>query len=171
MKSTFVSRRGDEQVGAKWTDIAILRIESIMTQAVWVGTLCLVHNASARIELVPLTPCPNTTNTAAEGILTWSASEKNLIVNGDFESLGFWGWTKQCPANKDFIINQGDYKPTPAESGQPVFSGTASAVSISRATGTQALVQNGSLPPHATCAMLSWADRLRNFAPSYDNPK
>ncbi len=114
MNTAFSSRTREEFL-QNGSNIAIRLIKSIMTQAALVVTLFLVQNVSARIELVPLTPNTNAVNITAEGSLFWSASGGNIIVNGDFEN-GFYGWTKLCPLNKDFIINQGDYKQSPTDS-------------------------------------------------------
>jgi hypothetical protein len=131
MKSTFVFLRREEKVCAKWTNIAVLLIESIITQAVWMGVLCLVQNASARIELVPLTPYPNAINTAAEGLLTWSAPGRNLIVNGDFESGGFLAGPNNAPPTRTLLSIMGTtnhhpptadnrfFRETPARSRSP----------------------------------------------------
>jgi uncharacterized repeat protein (TIGR01451 family) len=132
------------------------------------GVLC-ADLLNPRGDVVPLTPAPAAANVPAEGLLTWSASGSNLVVNGDFETGDFTGWGKQRTMVSDFVINQGAYKSPYTGAPEPTFSGRSSAVTTSTGTATQALVQDISIPANAACAVLSWADRIRNFATNYSN--
>ncbi|MBI2924771.1 MAG: DUF11 domain-containing protein [Verrucomicrobia bacterium] len=131
--------------------------------------LCACSAAGLEPPFAPNPPSA-AANSLAEGELSWAAGGSNLIINGDFEAGTLTGWRKESPTGKDFILNKGAYDPPGSDPVQPVFSGTVSVVATTGAPGAQALVQDLTIPPTATSAVLSWADRIRNYAPLFSHP-
>ncbi len=131
--------------------------------------LCACSAAGLEPPFAPNPPSA-AANGLAEGELSWAAGGSNLIINGDFEAGTLTGWRKESPTGKDFILNKGAYDPPGSDPVQPVFSGTVSVVATTGAPGAQALVQDLTIPPTATSAVLSWADRIRNYAPLFSHP-
>ncbi|HEX4646845.1 MAG TPA: hypothetical protein VH598_14675, partial [Verrucomicrobiae bacterium] len=122
---------------------------------------------------VPGNPQPadlSVTNTTP-GALAWSpglGEGMEQIVNGGFESGDFTGWTKIPSASGDFILDDGTVSPPSADALTPPFDGNFSAFAQQTAPGILMLRQDITLPANATVVMLSWVDRIRNFAADFD---
>jgi hypothetical protein len=123
---------------------------------------------------LPVFPNPSngSTNVPVDAQLYWSLGEQELIVNGDFETGNFNGWTKQNQ-NGDTFMNNSSYQPT---TGVPPFPPYAGAwCTITEQTGgfggiSQTIYQDVLIPANAQSAVLRWVDRIWNFAGNFFNP-
>lgn len=142
----------------------------------WAFPLTLVSflwtSEFSRSAQAPFGPSPShrSTNQPASGVLAWVAGRTNLIVNGDFEGGDFTGWERSGTSDGNFILNDGTIDSAGPEGVQPVYSGDVSVVSTASVPGTRVLVQDITIPAGATSAVLSWADRIRNYTDRFSSP-
>src|SRR6185369_13961997 len=98
--------------------------------------------------------------------LSWSSGTGELIVNGDFETGTFIGWSRQNNGAGNFFINDGTYVPEGSDGALPPLSGSYSVVSSQTGPGQHVLYQDVSIPQGAS-GYLNWADRIRNYATDF----
>jgi hypothetical protein len=100
--------------------------------------------------------------------LSWSIGPAGEFVqNGGFETGTFTNWFKENVGGGDWVVNDGTYNPPGPESAIPPYTGSYSVVSEQTNTGTHVLYQDVALPPTASSAVLSWVDRIRNYASDF----
>lgn len=164
----FDSIRGSARTNSySWRPRFVKDLGFILLLSGWIT--CMTCPEESYADLAPLTPTPGSTHNSAEGMLTWRASGRNLIVNGDFESGNFTGWTKRRSSYPDIALNRLDHNLMPARGSQAVYSGQVCAVFSSSSIGSQALVQQVELPSECTGLRLSWADRISNRASNFNS--
>lgn len=136
---------------------------------VWILCFSVFLCASARTASpLPEGPGPSTNRFALPpGVdldrLTWVGGGTNLLVNGDFETGDFTGWTREGPVGKEFrVLNR--------STSSRVFSGNHAVAFQSLAQGPMTLSQVVTLPADAKGAVLSWVDQIQNDAPRYAPP-
>ena len=97
------------------------------------------------------------------------ASTTDLIVNGDFETGDFTGWTVINTGTGSWSINTGSFDPPgPGEALAPI-AGNFDAVSSQTSPSQNILKQQTiTLPSSITSAVLSWSDRIRNDGGFFD---
>jgi hypothetical protein len=98
-------------------------------------------------------------------------STPGQIVNGDFETGNFSGWTLANSGNGTFVINNGTYIPPGPGIPLPPYSGNFSALSTQSGAGVHTIYQDVTLPAGATSATLRWADMILNSAKSFSDPQ
>ncbi len=112
-------------------------------------------------------------------VLEWSGlvsdvggQKINLIVNGDFESGNFSGWTLLSdPADSGaFVINDSIFIPDGPDGPMPPYRGRYSAMSSPSSHGVRTIYQDVALPADAVSLTLHWADMIRNHADFFENP-
>jgi hypothetical protein len=105
--------------------------------------------------------------TQTDGVL----ATPGQIVNGDFETGSFSGWTlANSNSSGTFVINNGTYDPLSPDGPLPPYSGSFSALSNQGGPGIRTIYQDVTLPADATTATLRWADRIRNHATEFLDP-
>ena len=92
-----------------------------------------------------------------------------LIVNGDFEAGKFDSWTLQDSGTGTFVINDGTFDPPSSDGPLPPLAGSYSALSTQPGPGLHVLYQDVAIPSGSQLT-LSWKDRIRNHATSYQDP-
>jgi hypothetical protein len=102
--------------------------------------------------------------------LGWDAAEGDLIVNGDFETGDFTGWTVGGFGGGGWILNDGTIDPDSSDGPRPALTGAFSVVAVQNGNGRHTLSQEIQIPDGATSGtMLRWRQELRNHAGVYDN--
>ncbi|MBI1840537.1 MAG: M36 family metallopeptidase, partial [Verrucomicrobia bacterium] len=96
--------------------------------------------------------------------LSWDRIEGDLLVNGDFETGDLTGWSRSDTGAGGFLVDNGSFDPPSPEGPQPPFAGGFSALSSQFGNGHHELWQDIAIPSGATPVMVSWADRIRNYA-------
>jgi len=91
------------------------------------------------------------------------------IVNGDFETGNFSGWTVINSGDGAFVINNGAYIPLSGDGPFPPYSGNFSALSDQAGPGIHTIYQDVTLPSGASVT-LRWADMIRNHADIFVDP-
>jgi uncharacterized repeat protein (TIGR01451 family) len=136
-------------------------------------------NGSASIFIIddespppPSNPRPGNLAVAvpANTNLMWNngaGGSNELIINGGFEAGTFDNWLKENSGSGDFVINNGSYDPPGDEVPTPPFAGSFSAVSEQLGGGTHVIYQDITLPSDVSSAVLTWTDRIRNFAAEF----
>lgn len=94
----------------------------------------------------------------------------DLIVNGDFETGDFSGWTIINSGNGDWRINNGTLNPSGPALATPPIAGNFDAVVTPAGPSTLILAQVVSVPTGIASATLSWSDRILNFASQFSDP-
>jgi hypothetical protein len=113
-------------------------------------------------------PADTATNVPADTNLAWSIGPAGeFIQNGGFETGTFTNWSKENSGGGDFVINDGTYQPPGPDEATPPFAGSYCAVSEETNIGMHVLYQDVALPPTASSAVLSWVDRIRNYASDF----
>lgn len=88
----------------------------------------------------------------------------NLVVNGDFETGTFVGWTViNSGSPGGWSINNGTFVPPGPGGALPPISGNFDAVSFEIGPGVRTIKQIITVPTGVFSAKLSWNDRVRNF--------
>lgn len=98
------------------------------------------------------------------------SSTSGQIINGDFETGDFSGWTLVDTGNGTFVINDGTYNPRSPDGPLPPYSGNFSALSDQSGPGIHTIYQDVTLPPDAVTITLHWADMIRNHADKFHDP-
>lgn len=113
-------------------------------------------------------PADTATGVPANTNLSWSIGPSGeFIQNGGFETGTFTNWSKENSGNGDFVINDGTYEPPGPDGATPPYAGNYSVVSEQSNSGTHVLYQDITLPVTASSAVLSWVDRIRNYASEF----
>jgi hypothetical protein len=103
--------------------------------------------------------------------VAYAAPPADIIVNGDFETGTFAGWTVvRSSWSGDWAINDGAYHPYGLAGVLAPISGKYDAVSWARGGGVRALRQTITVPSGVFSARISWNDRVRNFANVFRDP-
>jgi hypothetical protein len=100
-----------------------------------------------------------------------AAGPANLIVNGNFETGSFAGWTVVPGAfGATYAINNGTF--VPGNGGAlPPIDGNFDAVGTQFGPSLTSLQQTINVPPNNVfSARLAWSDRVRNFAGVFAHP-
>lgn len=119
--------------------------------------------------LAPSSPMPwdgSATNSCLVA-LTWSpglGEGSELIVNGNFETGDFTGWTLPASTNGSFAVDDGTLRSASGDALVAPYAGGACVLGQKTGTGAFQMSQDAALPADATVIALAWADRLRNFA-------
>ena len=99
------------------------------------------------------------------------ATAIELITNGDFETGDLSGWTVVATGSgSNWVINNGTLVPPGPGGALAPISGNFDAVSVQSGPATQILTEQFVVPANITEAVLSWQDRIRNFAAEYSDP-
>jgi hypothetical protein len=86
------------------------------------------------------------------------------IVNGDFESGDFTGWTNLATGyGLGFSINDGTFDPNGPGGPSAPIAGSYDAVSSQFGPGLNLISQSFVVPVDITLATISWDDRVENF--------
>jgi len=109
---------------------------------------------------------PDLSSNITPEALSWSSGTGELIVNGDFETGTFVGWSRQNTGAGNFFINDGTYVPDGSDGALPPYSGNYSVVSSQTGPGQHVLYQDVTIPQGAS-GYLSWVDRIRNYATDF----
>lgn len=86
-----------------------------------------------------------------------------FIVNGDFETGDFTGWTITNTASGNWVINDGTFDPPGNGLPTSPISGSFDAVSLQTGPSDTILSETIAVPTGIQSATLSWSDRIRNF--------
>lgn len=119
---------------------------------------------------VPSNPNPPhlATNVPAHVTLTWqSGAETELVVNGNFETGTFAGWSKANTGSGEFVVNGGTLVPSSGDGPLPPYAGNFSVLTDQTEPGANTLYQDISIPAGVGTVMLRWADRIRNHAATF----
>jgi hypothetical protein len=118
----------------------------------------------------PIYPNPPhlSTNVAADANLSWGPGDQELIVNGNFESGNLSGWSR-VNVNGDTFINNGTFDPNSPDGPLPPLAGNFSTITDQTGPGSHVIYQDITIPAGTISAILSWSDRLRNFAGTFAN--
>jgi len=113
-------------------------------------------------------PADMATGVPANTNLSWNIGPAGQVVqNGGFETGTFTNWSKENIGGGDWVIENGTFAPPGPDGGTSPYAGNYSVVSEQTNTGTHVLYQDIALPPTASSAMLSWEDRIRNYASDF----
>ncbi|MCL4788922.1 MAG: M36 family metallopeptidase, partial [Verrucomicrobia bacterium] len=97
--------------------------------------------------------------------LAWDAAEGELIVNGDFETGDFTGWTVGGYGGGGWVLNGGSFDPDSPDGPRPALDGNFSALAVQNGNGRRSLSQVIFVPEGATSGTrLRWRQELRNHA-------
>ena len=86
------------------------------------------------------------------------------IVNGDFETGTFAGWTIVNFGSGSWFINNGAFDPAGPGVPLPPIGGSFDAVTSQSGPGLRLLSEPITIPVGVSRAVLSWSDRVRNHA-------
>ena len=120
----------------------------------------------------PANPYPpdDSTNWPTVTHLAWDAAEGELIVNGDFETGDFTGWTVGGYGGGGWMLNDGTLDPDSADGPRPALAGAFNAIAVQNGNGRHTLSQEIQIPDGATSGtMLRWRQELRNHSGIYDS--
>ncbi len=99
-----------------------------------------------------------------------AAGPANLIVNGNFETGSFAGWTVVPGAfGAIYAINDGTFVPF-LGGALPPINGNFDAVGTQSGSSLTSLQQTITVPNNVFSAKLTWNDRVRNFASLFLHP-
>lgn len=100
-----------------------------------------------------------------------SAPPADLLMNGDFETGTFDGWTV-VPGSfgATYVINDGTYNPFSPGGPLPPINGTFDAIGDQTGPSVTRLQQAVTVPDGIFAAKLMWNDRVRNFAGIFFDP-
>lgn len=97
--------------------------------------------------------------------LAWNAAEGELIVNGNFETGDFTGWTVAGYGGGGWVLNGGAFDPDSADGPRPALAGSYSALAVQNGNGRRTLSQEIYVPDGATSGtLLRWRQEVRNHA-------
>ncbi len=100
--------------------------------------------------------------------LSWDAAEGELIVNGDFETGDFTGWTVGGYGGGGWVLNDGAFDPDSPDGPRPALAGSFSAIAVQNGNGRHTLSQEIFVPEGATSGtLLRWRQEVRNHAGSF----
>jgi len=106
------------------------------------------------------------------GSVTLGGADKpsDLIVNGGFETGDLTGWTVFNSGSGNWAINNGTFVPPSLAPVLPPISGNFDVISSQSGPGLHILSNPIVVPQNVASAVLSWQDRIRNFAPVFSDP-
>lgn len=97
--------------------------------------------------------------------LAWNAAEGELIVNGNFETGDFTGWTVGGYGGGGWVLNGGAFDPDSPDGPRPALAGGFSALAVQNGNGKRTLSQEIFVPDGATSGtLLRWRQEIRNHA-------
>lgn len=100
--------------------------------------------------------------------LSWDAAEGELIVNGDFETGDFTGWTVGGYGGGGWVLNDGTFDPDSPDGPRPALAGSFSALAVQNGNGRHTLSQEIFVPEGATSGtLLRWRQEIRNHAGAF----
>ena len=103
--------------------------------------------------------------------LAWDAAEGELIVNGDFETGDFTGWTVGGYGDYGsggWVLNDGAFDPDSPDGPRPALAGSFSALAVQNGNGRRTLSQEIFVPEGATSGtLLRWRQEIRNHAGTF----
>lgn len=102
--------------------------------------------------------------------VTSGSNSEQLIVNGDFETGDFTGWTVTETASALWMINDGTLDPDGPGLALPPISGDFDAVSTQSGPALAMLTEPIVVPANITSAVLNWSDRIRNHGAGFLDP-
>ena len=127
--------------------------------------------AASAAPIHPALPNPPNlaTNVPANADLLWSPGDSELVVNGNFETGNFTGWTRLNPGGgggggnlNNTYINNGTYVPVDGDGPHEPYAGNFSTVTDQNGPGSIILFQDIAIPTNAASVVLTWADMIRN---------
>jgi hypothetical protein len=104
------------------------------------------------------------------GPATAGGGATTLILNGDFETGDFAGWTRLDGGAGTFVINDGTVAPFSGDAPQTPCGGGFSAMLNQPGSGAHDLFQDFTIPRRTTVAVLHWTDMIRNHATDFSDP-
>ncbi|MCX6927617.1 MAG: Ig-like domain-containing protein, partial [Verrucomicrobia bacterium] len=99
--------------------------------------------------------------------LAWGPKEGEMILNGSFELL-LANWTREGQGAGGWVSAAATYDPTGPEGPQSALGGSRYAISQQYGNGRHTLWQEVALPTNTWPIILSWAQRVHNYAPRFD---
>ncbi len=93
------------------------------------------------------------------------------MVNGGFETGTFTGWNVINSGSGNWAINNGTYNPSGPGGSLAPISGNFDVVTFQGGPGQHTLYQQTIIPTGVTSASLSWSDRIRNNARTFNDPR
>ncbi len=125
----------------------------------------------AQSPRVPFSPGPadRATNVPALVQLSWSGDERELIINGDFESGNLEGWTHGGPEGAGFLLNDGQRVPSQRSFPVEPFGGRYGVLTDSAGSGQWDLFQEFAIPAQAASVTLRWVQRLENVRGAFSD--
>ena len=97
-------------------------------------------------------------------------STTDVIVNGGFETGDLTGWSLSTTNSANWQINDGTLDPPGPGLPTAPISGSFDVVSTQSGSGVALLSESFVVPSGLTSAVLSWSDRIQNFANRFDDP-
>ncbi len=97
-------------------------------------------------------------------------SADEYIVNGNFETGDFSGWTVIDAGSGAFLVNDGTVVPGGPRGSRPPISGGFDVVTTQTGPGSHLVSQLFTVPTNITSANMSWLDRIHNFAGTFSDP-
>ncbi|MCX6345190.1 MAG: putative Ig domain-containing protein, partial [Armatimonadetes bacterium] len=134
---------------------------------------CWSFTTGSILPPAPTNPSPpdGSLNNHLDVDLSWGGGgTAELIVNGDFETGDFTGWTQANTGLGSFSINNGTFDPAGPDGPLPPFAGNYSALSVPTGPGVLSIYQDISIPLGASSALLTWVDRIRNHHTAFVDP-
>ncbi len=99
-----------------------------------------------------------------------AATPVDVIVNGNFETGTFVGWTVVNTGLGGVAINSGTFDPVGPGAAQAPISGLFDAVSYQPGPGFHALRQTFTVPANVFSASVTWKERIRNYGGVFSEP-
>jgi len=150
------------------TDGAVLEIVSLDLLTGAVGFVVTDHqyldDGAAPGNGTPADESTVTVTVTDDGGLATAPQPQEFIVNGDFETGDFTGWNITTTGSAAWLINDGLLDPAGPGTPLPPISGNFDAVSVESGAGVAILSEPIVVPATVSSAVLSWSDRIRNFA-------
>ena len=121
---------------------------------------------------IPVAPRPAhlSTNNPPNLTLTWGTGEGEVVANGDFETGDLSGWVESNSGNGSFVINDGTFDPDGPGVALAALGGKFDALSQQAGPGRHVIYQDLTIASGAATAVLSWDDRMANYASTFLDP-
>ncbi|WP_253157615.1 pre-peptidase C-terminal domain-containing protein [Stieleria tagensis] len=155
---TFASSSDDAQLQITALDHAIGSVHYTVTEHQYLDDGTAPGNATTED-----TSTVSVTVTDLGGLVA-DTIDSQLIVNGDFETGDFSGWTVTSTGGGNWLINDGTLVPPGPATELPPIEGAFDAISTQNGPGVNILSEPILVPNSVTSATLSWSDRIRNYA-------
>jgi len=129
-------------------------------------------NLTIQDNEIPATPAQPSPADGAVGValqprLQWAGGVGELLVNGDFETGDFTGWTVENTASGSFVINRGAFVPVSGDGPYAPLGGNFDALVQQTGYGRRSLSQTVAVPIDAAEVWLTWRHRIRNHSFSF----